>query len=155
MINVDWDLFGSDDKLHVELRMSQKPIATNGRWEEEEQKRLVWTTELTSRDADTSRLPEMCYAVWCEANEEVQKRHFGDTVLIGEELLEYCFWYKSLSKKEAVEWDSLVETLGPDEESLKRLEAFKFSDGQAKRAESNYAQQAIRLIKQALEGEQE
>ncbi len=145
--------FGSDD-LHVELWTTQKPVATNGKWEEQ-QKRLVWSTELTSRDTDSTRLPEVCYAVWCEPNEETQEKHFNDTVLLGENLLKYCLWYKSLSEEEAAEWDSLVETLGPDEDSFKRLEAFRFSDERAKPAKPSYAQQAIELIKDALEREQE
>ncbi len=144
----------ASDNLHVELWTAQKPVATNGKWEEQ-QKRLVWSTELTSRDTDSTRLPEVCYAVWCEPNEETQEKHFNDTILIGENLLQYCVWYKSLSEDEAAEWDDLVETLGPDEDSFKRLEAFRFSDERAKPAKPSYAQQAIELIKDALEREQE
>ena len=154
LVPVDVDLFGSADNLHVELWTTQKPIATNGKWEEQ-QKRLVWSTELTSRDTESTRLPEVCYAVWCEPNAEIQKKHFGDTILIGENLLQYCLWYKSLSGEEAAQWDNLVETLGPDADSIKRLEAFRFSDERAKPGKPSYAQQAIELIKAALEREQE
>ena len=143
------------DKLRVELCIGHEPVATNGKWKEKD-KRIIWSTNLTARYAQSSQLPELCYAVWCRPDEESQKNHFGKTILEGEQLLRYCLWYESLSKTEAAQWDTLLETLQPGEDLLNRLAAFRFTHGRATPPkpgdqESNYAKLAIELIKNALE----
>ncbi len=145
------------DSLQVELYTAGEPVATNGKWEEKD-KRIVWSTNLTPRDTQSFQLPELCYAVWCEPDEQTQAKYFGKTILLGEGLLNYCLWYESLSKEEAAQWDTLIAGSEPGEDLLKRLKAFRFSPGQTKPDkpdddQGNYAERAIEIIKEALEPE--
>ena len=110
------------DALELKLFCGRKPYATNGQWDEKTTA-ATWSTSLAS----TRALPAVCFASWSEPDGAFQEKHFGKTVLGGEELAGYVIWYRALKPAEANEWDRFVDGLKPGPGLKAAVEAFRFS----------------------------
>lgn len=122
----DFDLGGvADDGLKVSLVTGARPSETNGQWDPTTGK-VSWSRMLPGRDAN-STVPTICYAVWANPDEKFQKDRFVKVILEGEELMKYCIWRKGLTPKEGQEWEAMLKTLRPDEASIAKVSAFRFS----------------------------
>jgi len=115
-----------NELLEVSLSLPGKPFRTNGFWNEKD-KQVKWKYGMPSRGELPDGLPIVCYAIWAEPNRRFQTRHFGKVALTEKDLMRYCLWRKSLTEKEAKEWDSFVAGLKPGEKLLTDLEKFRFS----------------------------
>lgn len=102
---------GDDDKLTVALHLPAEPVNTNGKWDKDK-KAATWQFGLSG--ADTTRWPRISYAVWGEPDAAFQKKHFGQTVLNGKELLTYCLTRKGMSAEESAKWMERVEKMTPE-----------------------------------------
>ena len=110
--NLRLNLFGTENRVEVVLHLATEPLATNGRYDEKT-RTLRWRGQLTERNKPTPHLGEMCYAVWAEPNEMVQKQCFGKVILTGQRLYEYCVWRESVSPKEADRWTAVLRSIRP------------------------------------------
>jgi len=118
--------FGANtpDHLTVELSLPQSPVHTNGRWDEVRQQ-VIWDSDIGAR-TNSNQLPVACYASWAQPDASFQKAHFGQVVLTGDELTEYCLWHHSLDPNHRDAWDAFLASLQPDAGLKDRLEAFRF-----------------------------
>ncbi len=108
--------FGRRDPVAVTLELPDKPLRTNGRWEGG---RVIWS-ETIERDGDHPAFtPALLHAVWVEPEGEGQRRRFGEVLVTGETLFQFCFRWQALSE---VEQDRFRESLGrlPSPEQLKK-----------------------------------
>jgi hypothetical protein len=125
-------LFGSD-RLTATLAVPCEPLATNGRWQADEQ-RIAWTADLLPRGKSTGEtfagrpIPDILFTIWVEPAEEAQRARFGRVVLAKEELAEYCLWRCGLPEEKARLWEAFLETLEPGAELNARIQAFRFAD---------------------------
>jgi len=111
---------GGVDHLTVKLALDHAPNHSNGKWHDGQ---VVWAADL-----DENRpLPVLCYASWSHPDVEFQTAHFGNVILDGDELSEYCLWQSSLDGKHAQEWKSFLADLQPGENIRGKLEAFQFT----------------------------
>ena len=112
-------LFGGEaDQLTVRLALDHAPNHTNGKWQVGQ---VVWEAGL-----DENRpLPALCYAIWSSPAVQFQQAHFGQVILKGDELTDYCLWQKSLDEKQAGEWKKILAGLQPGQGLKEKLEAFK------------------------------
>jgi hypothetical protein len=117
------------DQLSVTMKTGRPAVKTNGEWSKDSQD-IRWPRQLLPPDEMN---PLLHYAVWVEPNIEVQTRHFGEAVLAGESLLQYCVWYHGLSNSEQQEWDAFLETLKPNTELVSQLTDFRFAHEPADR----------------------
>ena len=176
LIHLEFDNEAFADRLELTLQDVAEPAQTNGTWDEQS-KTVSWSAALTDRpeqpnevraaisqfnpvtgyEANTAaKLPVLCYAIWQQPDQDFQKKHFGKVVLQGNDLWTYCLWYKSLTGARASEWDASIDGLKPREESLAKLEAFRFSDeASGEDAPTTYAETAISLITSTLAEEEE
>jgi hypothetical protein len=113
--------FGSRT-LDLQLAVSAKPDATNGKWNAKDGL-VTWKGALSERDKPTTALPEVCYAVWSEPNEKFQTATFGKVVLSGKDLMDYCVWRKGLNADEAKVWDSVLAKHKPGKDLEAELKA--------------------------------
>jgi hypothetical protein len=115
-------IFGCD-KVHVEitLRCETEPYHANGNWKSDRNS-MHWDKTWTGE----KRYPMLAYAAWSVPEEEFQKRHFGDTLLKGEALGEYCFWHKGLREEERAVWQSFLLSLNPGEKLYSRIATYRF-----------------------------
>jgi len=109
-------------EIEVALHCSVRPITTNGRWNEAE-KQIRWQT----LKQGSFGLSPMMEAIWAEPNVEEQRKRFGSVVLTEAKLGAYAIWYAGLSKDEAKEWGSFVETWKPGPELIRSIELFRFT----------------------------
>ncbi|HEU00836.1 MAG TPA: hypothetical protein ENH89_10865 [Aurantimonas coralicida] len=170
LIHIEFDNPLLDDRLELTLQDVAEPAQTNGEWDRKS-KTVSWSATLTDRpdkpndvraaigqfspvtgyEANTAKLPVLCYAIWEQPDVRFQIKHFGEVVLQDNDLWTYCLWYKSLTPARAKEWDALIDGLKPGEESLAKLEAFRFSDeASGEDAPTTYAETAISLITSAF-----
>ena len=135
------NLFGGEaDHLTVKLALNHAPNHSNGKWQNGQ---VVWTNDL---DPDRP-LPILCYASWSDPGAEFQKAHFGNVILDGDELSEYCLWQNGLDGNQVREWDSFLAGLQPGENIRGELEAFQFI---VKPAETNQLEIGRKLLMGAL-----
>ncbi|MGB5627879.1 MAG: hypothetical protein WBM57_00810, partial [Woeseiaceae bacterium] len=128
---VDLDFFSSRSSrvLRVVLHLPQKPVVTNGTWEEDGTVR--WRNSISSGGDLGDRLPDVFHAFWVQPAVEFQAKHFGKLVLNDEELLEHVGWYMALSPELAQEWNDFVTELEPGPELIETLQSFCFSPERA------------------------
>ena len=151
----NFNLFGGgSDKLAVTLESAIEPFQTNGSWDETV-KQVNWSQRLAARDSEQTEFPTLLYALWSIPNETKQKDRFGQVVLDGQALGEYCLWYRGLAAQEATEWDKFVTSLQPGNDLVGRLSEFRFSHERADGADEQYdlASTPRDLILSALTGE--
>ena len=122
---IPFDLFGRTDHLSVRLSLASAPVHSNGRWDAA-RKQVVWETDLAER-TNATHIPFACYASWAQPDEVFQKAHFGKTVLVGDELTQYCLWRSRLEPRQGTEWDAFLSGLQPGAELVAKLGAFRFS----------------------------
>ncbi len=148
---------GPGDHLTVRLRLPAAPTHTNGKWDDAG-KQVVWEADLAERTGSI-QLPAFCYASWMEAQETFQRTHFGNVVLKGDDLLQYCLWRGALDDKQAREWETFLSGMQPSEGLADRIGKFRFSGGPLQAASTsppeNPVDFPVRLIKSALSREAE
>ncbi|HUT62308.1 MAG TPA: hypothetical protein VNA25_31095 [Phycisphaerae bacterium] len=150
------ELMATEDDLQIKLACPSNPLQTNGKYDELA-KVLSWSRQI-QQASQHPRMPVLCYAVWAKPDEDSQKKHFGRTVLRGEELLEYCLWHDSLDAKEAAKWDRFVASLAPGPKLEEKLDAFKLVEPppvppekvELEAPPEDYSEVAKRLIIQGL-----
>ena len=118
--------FGRSDQLRVKLATTTAPFLTNGQWDEKAGQ-VEWAHRTLAADSEPSAFPTFLFAMWSRPDEQTQQARFGRVVLEGVALGNYCFWYRGLTKQEAVEWDEFVASLQPNDDPTKRLREFRFS----------------------------
>jgi hypothetical protein len=124
---VDFRLFKSpNDHLVVKLALQTEPFYSNGNWDATNHQ-VIWESDLDEHKS-TAHVPMFCYASWSVANEAIQKQHFGNVILAGEELLQYCLWHAELNSKQAGEWEAMLAGLRADSRIAATLDAFRFSN---------------------------
>ncbi len=117
---------GPSDQVRVKLAAANEPFLTNGKWDAEEGG-VLWSRGMPQSSEQTPGVPQVLFAVWSEPNEQLQRQRFGEIVLTGQSLGEYCFWYAGLSPAEAKEWNTFVASLKPGKELVRRMRTFRFS----------------------------
>ncbi|HUV66853.1 MAG TPA: hypothetical protein VMW24_23405 [Sedimentisphaerales bacterium] len=151
-IDFDFDLF-SDSTVEVKLACTSQPSDMNGQWDEQANQ-VVWL----SRIAGNAKLPTFLYASWSEPDRACQEEHFGQVVLAGEALGQYCMWRNNLDEARGKEWDSFILGLNPGQDLEGRLNDFRFAaDRQEKPDEekSDLAQEPRALILAGLKSEED
>lgn len=136
-----FDLFGGEaDHLTVKLALNHAPNHSNGKWQNGQ---VVWTDDLDPNRA----LPVLYYADWSDPDGQFQKAHFGDVILDGDDLSEYCLWQNSLDGNQTHEWDSFLANLQPGDDLREKLEAFQFT---FKPADTNQLEIGRKLLMDVL-----
>jgi hypothetical protein len=131
---------GETDHLTVKLALAHPPNQSNGTWQNGQ---VVWSADL---DPDRP-LPVLCYANWSDPDAQFQKAHFGNIILDGDELSEYCLWQNGLGRTQVREWESFLANLQPGNNLREKLEAFQFT---AKPDETNQLDVGRKLLIDAL-----
>ncbi|NUQ62229.1 MAG: hypothetical protein HUU20_07060 [Pirellulales bacterium] len=116
------DVFSGGDSLSVKFQSSERPLETNGAWDESAGA-VQWSASLRERRA----LPVVCFALWTSADGKFQEDHFGKVVVKGRELAQYVMWYRGLTPEEILEWDRLISGCQPWQDLAKRIGNFRFS----------------------------
>lgn len=124
--------------VEVDLECGIEPFATNGTWDEES-KSVSWNDSI-----DDATIPVLAFAAWSQPDVENQERLFGSTVLSGEELAKYVFWYRGLNESEREQWDEFFSDVTPDDDWRERLDRFEFPEA------DQLAEVARRLLSEAL-----
>lgn len=145
----------ADDLVRVQVATDVKPFFTNGEWDASSGK-VKWSEHLGKHPA----LPALVYAAWTRPDQEAQSKHFGRTILRGEQLAQYVLWHASLTEEQAGRWDEFVGGLEPDDNLAKAIRTFRFPgdppadpDLPPKEQPPSLADTPRRLILKALEGE--
>jgi hypothetical protein len=149
-------LFGSPSTFPVEVQLflASEPEHTNGHWEDG---KVTWRDD-PQRDLESpSDVPMLCYAIWTQPNRRFQETQFGRVVLEGEALIEYSYWYESLTLEEAGKWDDHLTSMRPGPDLEARLKDFRFvpltEDSQSKdESSADYSDEARNLILRAFRG---
>jgi len=111
---------GEADHLTVKLALDRPPNHTNGKWQDGQ---VVWTTDLEPDRV----LPFLCYAEWSNPDAQFQKEHFGNVILDGDDLSEYCLWRCRLDEQQVREWESFLAGLQPGNNLREKLKSFQFT----------------------------
>ena len=114
--------FQSHNAVKVTLALPEKPLHTNGEWDSG---KLVWEGKLEQERDPAVSTPVLYYAAWVTPNEGSQRRYFGETVLSGEVLMEFCLAHAGLTKVERGELAAALEKLPPPEEWKPRFETLR------------------------------
>jgi len=148
---LDIGIFVTTDEVHVILNCRNKPISTNGEWDENNGQ-VKWKLSVS----ENPPLPPFCHALWVNPDAQLQQSLFGKVLLTGKNLAEYAFWYHSLSANQAHKWDAFVAGLKPGEELVKKLEAFHLLDepGADKKEKKDLADTPRNLIMKGLKSGQ-
>jgi hypothetical protein len=118
-------LFEHADELDLSLAISEKPLATNGEWDEAAE-RVMWRRSI---NADGG-LPTLCFAAWCEPRIASQEKHFGRVILHGNALAEYVALYSMLDAEARTELALFIEALDhADDKSRIHAYAYKLRKG--------------------------
>jgi hypothetical protein len=154
-----------NDELTIALVCPVAPLYTNGvkGTAGQDPNCLYWSRIIPRAGSPHRLLPAVCYAVWAAPNEAFQKKHFGDEVLVGEHLAQYCLWRQGLSAEEAAQWDAMVATLTPSPKLVETVNAFQFSappkmttapatQSQPVESASDHSQTGKNLILNAMQG---
>ncbi|MEW6071313.1 MAG: hypothetical protein AB1726_01790 [Planctomycetota bacterium] len=107
---LDWEFFGDDHRVDMELATGVEPFLTNGEWDDSAGT-VRWPLERIAGDRfpATYRL-----ALWAEPAGAFQAAHLGGTVLADEGLWEYAIWRHGLSPAEAEQWNGFLAALAAD-----------------------------------------
>ncbi len=126
--------------VEIELRVPQKPFATNGEWNEGAKciRWRAWCAWLENRDIG---LPVACAADWCVPDSVAQHRLFGDVVLDDERLFIYADWFTTLAPARQAEWNRMLLALRPGRTAA--LERFRFGDEKGETDASAYVRSVI------------
>ncbi len=111
---------GVSDKLTASLAVPSEPLYTNGKWYEDK-KTIAWNAPVHNNELQA---PAICYALWVEPNENIQKKQFGKVFLNGKDLMTYIAWSKGLTVDEAAQWNGFLKTL--TNKNIESLLEFKF-----------------------------
>lgn len=155
-IDFEFDIFSwSDTQIEVKLACENEPFQTNGKWDKEASQ-VVWRCSI----AGNEELPTFFFASSSDPNRKYQEEHFGEVVLSGETLAEYCMWREKLDEGKAKEWDYFVLSLTPSQDLEKQLSSFRFSEDRQKQKESDMKQSDLaerprELILKGLEAKKE
>ena len=149
-------IFFGKDRLTATLAVPCEPLATNGRWQADEQ-RVEWTADLLPSDAaagdDVAQqpVPDVLFAIWVEPAEETQRARFGRVVFRNEELVQYCLWRCGLPEEKARLWEAFLETLEPGADLNARIQAFRFADEPEDRETPSASQKIREALVQGLQ----
>ncbi|MCP4375060.1 MAG: hypothetical protein GY794_02595 [bacterium] len=136
--------FGGTPKLEVQLLTPDKPIATNGKWNQKE-RTITWKGVLTKRDKKTTSLPEICYAIWSRPDETFQEAHFGKVILTAKSLGEYGLWRQGLGDDEAKLWDTVISKHKPGQDLKTALQTATDPN-----KPSPYFKQGLQILQNAM-----
>ena len=114
---------GKDDAIEIELACDSPPLATNGHWDAAG-KKVTWTL----REDKKPTVPLQPFAIWAQADEKFQKRHFGKMVLEEQGLAMFCFWREGLWPLQRKEMDEFLSKQVPGKEQIDQLRNFRFSE---------------------------
>lgn len=110
-------LWGGVDELTLVLQTDAEPLETNGQWDAESGS-VRWQWRLPQRstlpnEADWiySGLPQAAFAQWVQVDQPRQEALFGQVLVRGATLRDYCLWRQRLSEPQAVRWQTLLERL--------------------------------------------
>ncbi len=121
---------GADgDSLEVRLSLSNRPLHTNGKWNDATHE-VTWESGI---DSGTNQVhsPVLVFASWVGPNESFQKDHFGKVLLDGDPLVEYSLWVASLSRRQTREWSAFIDSLQQSDDLYSRIASFAFSPAAA------------------------
>lgn len=137
------------DKMTFRLRTGAQPLHTSGQWTPKNGL-VTWSGLL-----DSEHLPMLCHALWCRENAEFQTAHFGRVILVGQNLVEYCLWRKSLTPAEADKWDAFLASCRPGRKLPQRIKRFGFAPSDAtginEPSENDYARVGINILLLAMD----
>jgi hypothetical protein len=108
-------------KVNVRLNCPCKPFKTNGQWQDANSQ-VCWTDFLKDKDD----LPTFFYATWSEPNNDFQSSHFGQVILEGKNLAEYCYWEKSIEAGQMQQWNEFLSGIDPNMAIGTMVKAFRF-----------------------------
>jgi len=126
---IDFDLFATPDHLTVQLSLPSAPVHSNGHWDESFRQE-VWASDIFARTND-ARPSFFCFADWAQPNDSVQQKRFGQVVLTGDALTQYCLWRSSIDPQSAREWDDFIDRLQPGADLAKEIKSFRFASESA------------------------
>jgi hypothetical protein len=138
-----------EDLLLVRMNTTTRPNASNGEYVEGDGETpaapgVVWKLQLPRlpdpKPKQLSDPPQIIWALLATPNDDYQRSHLGEVKCDGNNLLEYCLWYRSLSDAERAQWDKAIEALTP--ETAQSLRKFTFAGA----ADDKYAQKGINLV---------
>lgn len=112
--------YGTADK--VTLNLNSSADLTNGKTTTTG--KTGWTLALPAE----ASLPAVCYALWTQADEAVQKRLLGKVMLTGEPLAQYVLEVHQLSPEQAKLWEQSLLTLTPATAQEKLTKLWKSED---------------------------
>jgi len=137
------------DHVTFRLRTGTQPLHTSGQWDRKTGL-VTWSGLLESQ-----YLPMLCHALWCRENAGFQTAHFGRVILVGQNLVEYCLWRKSLTPGEARKWDAFLASCKPGRKLPQRIKRFGFlppdAEGSNKPSENDYAQTGVNILIRAMD----
>ena len=120
----------TDDELVVKLALPSgvEPLETNGK-PDPKTGQIQWYGNIPGLNPGRGEpypgyLPVLCYALWAEPNETLQKKQFGKLFLKGESLQDYVEWYHRLTPAAAKQWDTFLPSLTT--ENIDKLLEFRF-----------------------------
>ena len=111
----------------LELTTPSEPFLTNGDWDESLSK-IRFKTQVYPVDDRRRLATPVFHAAWSVPEAEAQRAAFGDVVLQGQSLAEYCIWEKTLSEDDATRWATAIESSSKEQ----MLAALQEIDGDSK-----------------------
>ncbi|MBA4017038.1 MAG: hypothetical protein C0483_07700 [Pirellula sp.] len=141
MATINW---GSADELRLALVLPVAPHETNGDWEPSEMS-VYWKGRLRKKGGS----PTVCYALWTVADEKFQLKHFGRTVIEGDELAQFAAMHRTLTAQQRAEFDKHLEALEPGDAIKGRVQEFQFV-GAADEAAKRTARRMVELLASEL-----
>lgn len=153
--DIDFEIISfsfSSTEVEVRLACTNQPFDTNGQWNGQANQ-VAWASQIAGDEG----LPTFFYASWSEPDKKFQQEHFGQVVLSGAALAEYCMWRSNLGQVRGEEWDSFVVSLKPGEDLEGRLNEFRFlteRQEELDKQKSDLAQKPRELILAGLKSEE-
>lgn len=125
--------------VKVKLNCGVKPFATNAVWNPDENA-VEW-----SEDIADDNIPAMLFAAWSVPDQDAQKQRFGETILAGESLAKFVYWYRGLTDEQRQRIDVFLDTLAPGGDLVEKINDFRFADDEMlPDALTNLLKQAIK-----------
>lgn len=109
-------------RVNVKLQSNVKPFATNATWNAED-RTVEWSEQIADGD-----IPALVFAAWSTPDEGAQKQRFGDTILAGESLAQFVYWYRGLTDEQRQRIDMFLNTLTPGGDMVEKIDEFRFAD---------------------------
>ncbi len=103
-------------KVKVTLNCGVKPFATNAVWNPDENA-VEWSENIAD-----DNIPAMMFAAWSLPSEDFQEKCFGETILTGEPLAQFVYWYRGLSDEQRQQYDAFLDTLAPGSGLVEKIE---------------------------------